>query len=242
MPVIFWYELKRLIFNRLFIALLIITGFYSYMTLSRETILGIAFTAPFSPWSFSAYLAKILPLLMITLLFFITLMYSNHEKQVGQLTFAAPADPVSFVFIKCSAAAAGLFIMSLFVIALGTVFLALLFRFTGFGGYIMPVVIILVPCLLFVLGAGLLLGGLHASILYVLMAASLLFAFLPLPSFFDLYGGRFFSTYPLTLPAGPDGEPALALSASFILGRLSFCAAGVLMLLLGIKRYDKRFL
>ena len=236
---IFWYELKRLIFNRLFLALLIITGLYSYLILEKEIILGIAFTAPFSPWSFASYLANILPLLMITLLFFTTFMYSNHEKQVRQLTFATPVDPFKLCLVKCASIAAGFLVIALFVIILGMAFFIILFRFNSFGDFILPIILTLVPCLLFVLGTGLLLGGLQHNILYILMIAALLFTFLPLPDFFDLYGARFFSTHPLTLSVESDGEPAFTLPASFILGRFSFCTAGVLMILLGVKRYKK---
>ena len=231
---IFLYELKRLTFNRMFLALLIITGLYSYMILSREIIMGIALTAPFSPWSFSAYLANILPLLMITLLFFITFMYSNHEKQVRQLTYATPVDPFKFGLVKCASIAAGFLIISLFVIILGMAFFAILFRFYRFGDFILPIIFTLIPCMLFILGSGLLLGGLQYNILYVLMVAALLIGFIPLPAFFDLYGGKLFSAYPLTLPVGPDGEPAFTLPASFILGRVFFSASGALMVLFGI--------
>ncbi|MCL2066956.1 MAG: hypothetical protein FWG99_05785 [Treponema sp.] len=236
---IFWYELKRLMFNRLFLALLIITGLYSYMTLSREIILGVAFTAPFSPWSFSAYLAKILPLLILTLLFFITFIYSNHEKQVRQLTFATPVDPFKFNFVKYASIAAGFFVITLFVILMGMVFLAVLFRFYHFGDFIIPIAITIIPCFLFVIGAGLLLGGIQYNFLYVLMIAFLLPGFLPLPPFFDLYGGNFFTSHPLTLPTGLYGEPAFTLPASFILGRVCYSAAGVLMVLLVRKSAQK---
>ena len=239
MSKIFLYELKRLIFNKMFLALLIITCFYCYMILSRDIILGIAFTAPFSPWSFASYLANILPLLMITQLFFFTFMYSNHEKQVRQLTFASPVDPLKFCLVKCASITAGFLFMALFVIILGMAFLAILFRFFAFSDFILPIMLILIPCLLFVLGAGLLLGGIHVNLLYVLMIAALLITLLPLPPFFDFYGFSFFTTYPLTLPVGPDGEPAFTLPAPFILGRLFFCVAGVLLLLFGIKSYAK---
>ena len=239
MSKIFLYELKMLIFNRIILALLIITGLYSYMTLSEEIILGTAFTAPFSPWSFGAYLANLLPLLIITLLFFITFMFSNQEKKLRQLIFSTPVDPYKFIIIKCSAAATGFLIVSLFVVVLGMAFLAILFRFFRFGDFIIPITITLIPCLLFVLGAALLLGGLQYNILYALMIAAFLPAFLPMPAFLDLYGGRLFGTHPLTLPLGPDGEPAFTLPSSFILGRLFFFSTGVLMALIGIKRYRK---
>ena len=243
MPRIFWYELKRLIFNRLFLSLLTITVVYSYLTLTREIILGIAFTAPFSPWSYGAYLANLLPLLMITLLFFITFMYSNHEKQVRQLTFATPVNPFKFGLVKVSAMTAGFLVVSLFIIVLSMVFYAILFRFYCFSDFILPIAITLIPSLLFFLGASLLLSGIHVSTLYVLMVAALLLGFLPgiLPThtFLDLYGSSFFSTYPLALPIGLDGEPIFSLPVSFISGQIFFSATGLLMAFLGLKRYAK---
>ena len=239
MSKIFIYELKRLIFNKLFLVILIVTCLYSYMILSREIIMGIAFTAPFSPWSFAYYLANIMPLLMITLLFFVTFMYSNHEKKVRQLTFATPVDLFIFGLVKCASMMAGFFIVLVFVIILGMAFFIIIFRFYGFVNFILPIILVVIPCLLFFLGAGLLLGGLQHNILYVLMIVALLFTFLPFPVFLDLYGARLFSTQPLTLPVGLDGEPSFSLPDSFIMGRFSFCTVGFLMVLLGLKRYKK---
>ena len=231
---IFSYELKRIIFNRMFFALLIITGIYSYMILEREIILGIAFTAPFSPWSFAAYLANVLPLLMICLLFFLTLMYSDNERRIRHLTFAASIEPFKLYFIKCASIIAGFLIMTLFVITLGITFFAILFRFTYYISFIIPIVITIIPCMLFILGAGLLLGSIHLNTLYVLMIAALLLGFLPA---FDFYGASFYSTHPVTLPLGPDGEPEFSLPALFILSRVFFSVAGILTGLLGIRRY-----
>jgi len=236
---IFIYELKRLIFNKFFLSMILITGLYGFMTLSREIIIGIAFTAPFSSWSFGAYLANVLPLLMTTLFLFIIFMYSNHEKQVLQLIFATPVDPVKFGLVKCSAIASGFIIMSLFVIVLSMVIYAVLFRFYHFGDFIIPAIITVIPCLLFFLGAALLLGSIKPNILYVLMFVVFLMPFIPLPVFFDLYGNKFFNAYPLTLPAGIDGEPAFFLPIPFILGKILFSAAGVIMFLAGIKRYNR---
>ena len=73
--------------NKFFFLLLLITLIYSLIILSWDVILGIAYTAPFSSWSYGAYLASVLPLLMVTLLFFITFMYSRQENQVKQLIF-----------------------------------------------------------------------------------------------------------------------------------------------------------
>ena len=56
---IFRYELKKLLFNRFFAALMIVTLCYGYMLLRGSVILGIANTAPFSPWSFGFYLSSL---------------------------------------------------------------------------------------------------------------------------------------------------------------------------------------
>ncbi|MDE7243516.1 MAG: hypothetical protein K2O18_06010 [Oscillospiraceae bacterium] len=77
MAKIFRYELKRLLFNKFTAGLLVVIGFYSHWLMNGEVIAGIANTAPFSPWSFGYYLAKILPLLMLALLFFISFLYSK---------------------------------------------------------------------------------------------------------------------------------------------------------------------
>lgn len=239
MSKVFKYELKRLLLNKFFFALLAITALYSYQILSGDIIAGIAYTAPFSGWSYGMYLADVLPLLLITLLFFITFLYSNQEKQVKQLTFATPVSPVNYALVKCLAMAAGYFIISLLVIILSLIFYGVIFGFYSFTDFIVPVLITLLPGMLFIFGVGLLAGSVQSNLLYALMLLVLLIGFLPFPGFADLYGKHLFGTYPLQLPVGPDGEPAFSLPVSFLLGKLFFSAAGVLLMFCGIKRYAK---
>ena len=65
---IFYYELRRLLGNRFTVGLLLVALLYGYWTMRGEILLGIANTAPFSPWSFGAYLAEMMPLLLVALL------------------------------------------------------------------------------------------------------------------------------------------------------------------------------
>lgn len=233
------YELKRLIFNKFFFALLVITVLYSYNILSRDIIVGIAYTAPYSRWSYGMYLADVLPLLLITLLFFITYLYSNQEKQVKQLTFATPVSPLKYAVVKCSAMVIGYFIISLFVILLSMIFYGVIFGFYGFTGFLVPILITLIPSMLFIFGTGLLLGSVQSNLLYALMIFVLLVGFIPLPAFADLYGGHLFSTYPLKLPVELDGEPIYSLPSAFLLGRIIFSVVGAILIFFGIKRYTK---
>ncbi len=239
MSKIFKYELKRLILNKFFIALLVITVLYSYIILRRDIIVGVAYTAPFSSWSYGMYLAEVLPLLLITLLFFITYMYSNQEKQVKQLTFATPVSPLKYALVKCLAMAVGYSIISLFVILLSFIFYSVIFGFYGFANFIIPILITLIPSMLFIFGVSLFVGSVQPNLLYALMIFVLLIGFLPLPGFFDLYGGHLFSTYPLKLPVGLDGEPIYSLPISFLLGKIFYCATGVSLMFYGIRRYSK---
>jgi len=236
---IFKYELKRLVINKFFFALLAISLIYSYIVLSGDIIIGIAYTAPFSSWSYGLYLGSLLPLLLIALLFFITFLFSNQENRVKQITLATQVNPRKYCLIKCSAIAIGYFIISLSIIALSFMFYGLVFRFYGFSDFIVPIIVTLIPALLFIFGVGLIAGSVHPSILYALMVAVILLGLLPLPLFFDIYGARVFGEYPLTLPVGPRGEPEFVMPLSFIMGRVMFSLTGVFMMLFGAGSYYK---
>lgn len=236
---IFKYELKRLIFNKIFFVLLATTIIYSYQILKKDIIVGIAYTAPFSSWSYGMYLAKVLPLLLITLIFFISFLYSKEEKQVKQLTFATPIDPLKYGLIKCLAMAVGYTIISLFVIAISLLFYGVIFRFYKFTEFVIPSLITLIPALIFIFGVGLLIGRIQPNMLYVLMIIVLLIGLLPLPEVADLYGGQLFSTYPLTLPVGLDGEPAFSLPLGFLIGKVFFTVTGVGMIFFAMKGYAR---
>lgn len=210
---------------------------YSYQILKEDIIVGVAYTAPFSSWSYGMYLAKVLPLLLITLIFFVTFLYSKEEKQVKQLTFATPVDPLKYGLIKCLTIAIGYFIISLFIIVISLIFYGVIFRFYKFTEFIIPSLLTLIPALIFIFGAGLIMGRIHPNMLYVLIIIVLLIGFLPLPEFFDLYGGHLFSTYPLTLPLGLDGEPPLLFPISFLQGKAFFSIIGAIMVFFGIKGY-----
>ncbi len=74
---IFRYECKRLLWNKFFFGILAVTLFYGWQVLTGATILGVSHTAPFSPWTFGDYLSRLLPLLWIGVLFFLTFFTSG---------------------------------------------------------------------------------------------------------------------------------------------------------------------
>lgn len=107
---IFHYELKRLLWNKFFFGLLVVTLFYAYQVFTGEIILGVAHTAPFSPWSFGCYLSRLLPLLWVGELFFLSFFTAGRERRVAVLTGATPVRPRAYAWTRCAAvlvAAAG---------------------------------------------------------------------------------------------------------------------------------------
>ncbi len=142
------YELRRTLLNRLFPGLLLVNGLYAWFLLSYDIVLGTAYTAPFSVWSYCTYLGKTLPVAAVTVLLLLSNYYSRKQKQIEELTAATPVSPFSQV--------------------------------------------------------------LHS-----------------IPSVFDLFSAGYFSTFPLTLPVGADGEPAFTVSAAFTATRLSYLVLGI---------------
>ena len=80
---IFRYECKRLLWNKFFFGILAVTLFYGWQVLGGTTILGVAHTAPFSPWSFGDYLSRMVPLLWVGVLFFLT--FFTSPKALGMV-------------------------------------------------------------------------------------------------------------------------------------------------------------
>ena len=77
---IFRYECRRLLWNKFFIGLAVVLLLYGALVLHAVTILGVSHTAPFSPWSFGDYLSRMLSLLWIGALFFLTFFTSPKAR------------------------------------------------------------------------------------------------------------------------------------------------------------------
>ena len=151
---IYLYELKRLLWNKFFIGLLLVTLFYGGQVLQNETLLGVADTAPFSPWSFGAYLGRMLPLLWVGALFFLTFFTGAAQKRVAALTDATPAPPRRYDLARLAAAATGAALLSLAAVAAALFFYARMFAWYGWGALLTPALLALVPPLALALGGG----------------------------------------------------------------------------------------
>ena len=154
MTKIFSCECRRLLCNKFFIGLLAVLLFYAGQVFYLAVLPGVAHTAPFSPWSFGVYLGRLLPLLWVGALFFLTFFTSARERRAAVLTAATPADPRRYALTRCAAALVGTALLCLAALALAAVCYARLFGWYGWGTLVLPTLVTLAPPLVFALGSG----------------------------------------------------------------------------------------
>lgn len=237
---IYRYELRRLVVSKVFLGLLVIGGVFGWQVLSRETIMGIAYTAPFSAWSYGAFMATILPMLLVALLFFVTHLFSNREARVRVLARATPMDQARHDAVKCAAIVTAFALLLVVVIGVSFVFYASVFEYWRFGTLLVPIAMTVVPTMLFVMGIGVVVGQRSSVWLSLLMLAVLVIGRVRLPLSLDLLGGTFFRETPLTLPAGSAGEPVFQVPTAVLFSRLGFAVVGLLLVGYGLRRWENR--
>lgn len=220
---IFCYELRRLLLNKLFVGILAVSLVYGGLTLTTATILGAANTAPFSPWSFGEYLSRLLPMICLGELFFLTFFTSRQEQQAAAVTQATPVSRRKYAAVRCGAVLLGTAVLVLSIVGLCWGFYVRLFHWTGFSELLAPLVLTLLPAVVFCLGLGWVLGSAHPALVYVLMAAVLLLSWAPLPQALGFSLGSFFTEYPRTLGVL---DPAFSVPAPVLCGRAAYFLTG----------------
>ncbi|MEM1485615.1 hypothetical protein V6615_12185 [Oscillospiraceae bacterium PP1C4] len=234
MSKVFRYELHRLLRSKFFLGLLVVTLFYAWQLLNYTIILGVASTAPFSPWSFGSYLARMMPLLSVALLFFIWNLCSAQAGGMQSLTDAAPMSRGRYQMTKYLAALTSWFVLAGMVFALGVGFL-----WTLFGSSVpiaslllVSVTTLLPPCVL-LLGLGAVIGTFRSWTLFVLMALAFEAGFLP----GDFYGESLFMEYPLSLGVV---DPVFSIPTSVLIKKLVVVLIGIELLLLACVQLHQR--
>lgn len=219
------YELKRLICNKFFLGLALVTLCYAYYLFTSEILPGVSHTAPFSPWSYGYYLAKVSPLLCVAVLFFLTFFTSAKEQKVTILTASTPIQPAVYRMIRLVSVLTATCILSFFVAVLPCILYQIYFDWTAFATLLYPAVFVLIPSLLLILGAGWCLGRIHPALIYVCMMVVLLLNFVSLPAPWDASG------YLLSTPlSAAQLDPDFAVSGQAAIIRGVYSGIGLLLL------------
>ena len=132
------YECRRLLWNKFFIGLAVVLLLYGALVLHAVTILGVSHTAPFSPWSFGDYLSRMLPLLWIGMLFFLTFYTSPKARRAAVLMDATPMPPKQYALVRCAAALTGGVLLSLLCMGEAAVFYGRMFGWYCWGSLLLP--------------------------------------------------------------------------------------------------------
>lgn len=230
------YELRRILCNRIFAGLLVVTLFFGWGVLTGEVIWGIGDTAPFSPWSFGFYLSQVLPMILISELFFLSFFTSAQERRVRALTAATPVKPFQYRLLRCAAVLTATLLLTLAMVAMGLWFYHSVFRINAFGGLAAPALFALAPPILLVLGLGLAVGRLHPAAVYLLMAAVLIAGLLPFAAGPDLFASVFFSQTPRLLGTL---DPAFAIPGKALAGRGVLLLSGILLSAVGVLKGER---
>lgn len=237
---LFRYECKRLLLNKFFLGLLVITSLYCWQILSGDIVCGIGSTAPFSEWSYGYYLASILPLLLITLLFFITFLFSAKEKKVSVITSATPLSSVKYGSIRYLAILICFCMIVAMAVIISLIFYQKTFQFDQFTSFVKPFLWTVLPAFLLFMGLGILLGNINVGLVYGLMTVALICSFLPFPATLDLVGRIYYSAIPSTLPLGPNGDPAFIIPTAIKIGKLIMSGIGITTVGIGLSFYHRK--
>lgn len=235
MSKIYQYELRRGIRNKFFLISFLAILLYGWMNLEKLIIGGVAYTAPFSPWSFGTYLSRILPIVSMLMLFFLETINTGNSKRVQVLIYATPVEPRNYIKTRYLAILTQISIVILTLFLLGSGYLIYYFKSA------VPVVSLLlvffasvIPLLMFISGLGLAcLEFLPAPCMYLLMLFFGGISFVQMPYCLDLYGSHYYQTYPLRLK---QLDPVFSVSNEFILLRIFMFLIGLGLCILTLKK------
>ncbi|NMS90014.1 hypothetical protein HGQ85_08720 [Clostridioides difficile] len=231
------YEMKRLLFSKVYLVLLLITGWFSYNILKTKTIYGLNDTAPFSEWSYSSFLLDVNPFLLVIVLMFCTYIFSKKEEAVRTITMTTKIKPTTYFCLKSITIAAAYLLTVIVVIAISFIFYSRLFQFNNFETLIKPILLILIPSVLFVSGVGMFIGNINGNLLYIFIPITFLLTNSNVLSIIS--GKSLVNSIIENKVADRMGNLAFDVPVEFLISRMILGVIGVILILSVCKSYNK---
>lgn len=236
MKKIFYYELRRMMYGWMFPILLVLNGGYAWYILTTDIITGIAYTAPFSVWSYCTYLGKTLPVTVTTGLLILAGYYGKRQKQADILILAAPVTAAQHLAVRTAVAGVCYLACCLVIVAEAVIFYGGFFQYYDYAAFLLPSCLLMLSCFLFPMGMGHLLAGLHQGMAYLFAGIVFASGFAVLDQGLDLFCAGYFSGRPLGLTAGQGGEPEFFIEPVWLAARCFYILSGA-VLFLGMLRH-----
>ncbi|MGX9758645.1 hypothetical protein ACWYRQ_20395 [Clostridioides difficile] len=231
------YEMKRLLFSKVYLVLLLITGWFSYNVLKTKTIYGLNDTAPFSEWSYSSFLLDVNPFLLVIVLMFCTYIFSKKEEAVKTITMTTKIKPTTYFCLKSITVAVAYFITVTVVIAISFIFYNRVFQFNNFGQLVKPILLILIPSVLFVSGMGMFIGNINGNLLYVFIP--IIFLITNSGALSIISGKNIVNSILESKVADTMGNLAFDIPQGFVISRIALGVIGTILIISVCKAYGK---
>jgi hypothetical protein len=166
-------------------------------------------------------------------------VFSEKETAVRRILFSAPISYAGYFSAKGAAIAGALLLAAALPIVLSFVYLGWYFRFFQFGDFIHPIVVFLLPSVVFVFGLSMAAGRISAKLVYGLVPIVFLFGFLnlELPVWVDLCSNNFLLHYHKMLFRSLGSmEAVYHIPMNFLLSRMVLAISGVVLFAFACRR------
>lgn len=225
------YEIKRIVFSKMFIVTFMLALAYSLIDLYINIVKGVSGTAPFSQWSYCKFLCDINTILLLIVMLFCTDLFSKQESMVKEITLFTSIPYRKVLSTKCLAIFISYSIVTLSCILTSLIFYKTTFNFTNFQNFILPILIILIPTFIFIFSGTIYLGSKKQILIYIFIPIVMFFSFfsfytIPL---FDIFAKGYITNAPKIAEIDITGEPIFSLSLSFIISRFSLILLGIFL-------------
>lgn len=236
------YELKRIIFSKVFVITFIIALFFSAISLYTEIIQGVSGTAPFSKWSYCKFLCDINTIMLLILMLTCTGLFSRNEQRVREITSCTSLPQKKYLATKSLALFVSYLIIAVCCIFISLVFYKTTFSFTSCQNFLLPILIILLPTFVFVFGTSMFLGNKSQTLLYAWIPIILVLSFISFNStpFIDIFAKGYVTYMPTVISVDSLGEPVFSLSLNFIISRLIFTLVGMVLYVASFKKLSRK--
>ncbi|NMM65865.1 hypothetical protein HBE96_25135 [Clostridium sp. P21] len=236
------YELKRIIFSKIFVITFIIALFFSVIDLYTEIIQGVSGTAPFSKWSYCKFLCDINTIMLLILMLSCTGLFSRNEQRVREITSCTSLPQKKYLATKSLALSISYLIIAICCILISFVFYKTTFNFTDFQKFLLPMLIILLPTFVFVFGTSMFLGSNSQTLLYAWIPIVLILSLVSFNStpFIDVFAKGYVTYMPTVISVDSLGEPIFSLPLNFIMSRLLFTLVGMVLYVASFKKLSRK--
>ena len=239
------YEIKRIVWSKKYLYIVLLIAASAYDSLTRLITGGYMGTAPFSDWSYTLFLNLISPLLMVSMIFIISSTFNDKEMRARSIIFSSPITQTKYYILKSFAVFVTFILASLVPIFISFMYYKIMFGYGEFGSFIKLIFVFLFPTFIFLLGLSMLLGKINVKLIYGLVPVAFLMGVLNLgndivPMWADIFGNNFFNMYSFSMLIGREMEfVPFKLPSSFIYTRLEFILLGLMFILYTCKKEEK---